>query len=259
MVPIEEIVNSASSADYCLVSYLDSRYNFWTELIKIQVDDGVMDNEATEATWNLIDRPRGILTSDDRAFILGKKSYENDQSARRTRARIRERALHSLIDLYLIRRLEDRDLDQIIDLEDESRGIGLQNGIVSAYYVLYDLLTRKYESNENIDMNVSTFMRQAIEAIDLERGYRSEIHIDIKRDELDSPDEIMDRISEEGLGAVTATEFDYLFTTTDADPARLRSLLSDLFDDQELDIQSIRKEQEALEALREGEVPPHRE
>jgi hypothetical protein len=44
------------------------------------------------------DRPRGILSTDDRAYLAGEKEFDHRSSESHARARIRERVFHSLCD-----------------------------------------------------------------------------------------------------------------------------------------------------------------
>lgn len=59
------------------------------------------------------ERPRGIFTPTDREFITGEKEYDNKQSERDARYRIRERAYNGLLDLKLVFSLDDKDLELV--------------------------------------------------------------------------------------------------------------------------------------------------
>lgn len=60
------------------------------------------------------DRERGILTTDDRDYLTGRKSLQSD-SERNTRKRIRDRVRNSLYDFeYLAAVLEERDVTQLV-------------------------------------------------------------------------------------------------------------------------------------------------
>jgi hypothetical protein len=67
-------------------------------------------------------RPRGILSKTDREYLLGAKSYENEQSEANRRQDIRDRIKNSLKDFKLIwALLEENDRNQVFSsLDDES-------------------------------------------------------------------------------------------------------------------------------------------
>lgn len=60
------------------------------------------------------DRERGILTTDDRDYLAGRKSLQSD-SERNARNRIRNRVRNGLYDFeYLAAELEERDVTQLV-------------------------------------------------------------------------------------------------------------------------------------------------
>jgi hypothetical protein len=63
------------------------------------------------------DRPRGILSSRDREYLLGKADIESQsQAARNIRAAIRERLENAILDFTLLfRHLEPRDRERVFD------------------------------------------------------------------------------------------------------------------------------------------------
>lgn len=68
------------------------------------------------------DRPRGILTKDDRKFLRGEKEYEHVESNANARARIRERIINGFLDFALIEAaLDDRDRERVFDAFDADR------------------------------------------------------------------------------------------------------------------------------------------
>lgn len=65
------------------------------------------------------DRDRGILTTDDRDYLSGRKNLEPG-SERNARRRIRDRVRNSLYDFeYLTEELEDRDVEQVVTANSE--------------------------------------------------------------------------------------------------------------------------------------------
>lgn len=75
-----------------------------------------MVDESSDVENPHLNRERGILTDSDRSYLLGLSDIEpSSQSERNTRARIRKRVQHALIDFtLLVENLEERDLDQIL-------------------------------------------------------------------------------------------------------------------------------------------------
>lgn len=82
----------------------------------------------TESDHTDAERPRGILNTRDREYLLGESDIEpRSQRERERRSDIRERAWNGLLDLQLLaNELEDRDLQQLLpnreatDSSDES-------------------------------------------------------------------------------------------------------------------------------------------
>jgi hypothetical protein len=86
-----------------------------------------------------IDRERGILSANDRAYLLGESDIESKtQSERNVRARIRTRITNALLDWYLIdEQLKDRDRQQIATKIDAQTIEGL-HGLVAFLLDLAD-------------------------------------------------------------------------------------------------------------------------
>ncbi|MFC7046661.1 hypothetical protein ACFQH6_15730 [Halobacteriaceae archaeon GCM10025711] len=62
------------------------------------------------------DRPRGILSRADRAYLLGEAEMTHEQSKRNAEARIRERVTNAVLDFnLLVHRLQRKDRRQIFD------------------------------------------------------------------------------------------------------------------------------------------------
>lgn len=62
------------------------------------------------------ERNRGILTPNDREYLLGKREDIEGAYERRVRKQIRERILNAIIDFWILERcLDDNDLAQIFD------------------------------------------------------------------------------------------------------------------------------------------------
>jgi len=68
------------------------------------------------------DRPRGILTTSDREFLLGRKTDYTEHSKKQKRNRIRRRIRNAILDFtILFEYLDDRDRETVFDPEDDER------------------------------------------------------------------------------------------------------------------------------------------
>lgn len=81
-------------------------------------------------------RPRGILSKTDREYLLGAKSYENEQSEANRRQDIRDRIKNSLKDFKLIwALLEENDRNQVFSSLDEGSVDNSIEAMVSFIYL----------------------------------------------------------------------------------------------------------------------------
>ncbi|GAB3023674.1 hypothetical protein [Natronobiforma cellulositropha] len=82
------------------------------------------------------ERPQGLLTYADRAYLLGETTPATDAAERKKRERIRRRIRNALVDFSLLVHLEWRDLELVFSgLVDEDGGVAdreLYEGIVDA-------------------------------------------------------------------------------------------------------------------------------
>lgn len=201
-----------------------------------------------------LERDRGILTPEDRKFLLGKIDYEHPQSARRRRAKIRERVTNAFLDFDILRYMEERDRDQIFAPEDDEARTQFGIGFASAFIFLYDALVRSWEDYEDVDNNLNNYLEQAIEAVDQSRGYRTEVEMNIEREKLDDPNEIFQRAKQEGIHTLSDAEFELLWSSSEVDAAAFVSFLNQLFedvDDYDLSVMDITKERRAIQQMRE--------
>ncbi len=85
------------------------------------------------------DRPRGILTPADRAYLLGDREYDSEQTARNVRARIRDRIEAATYDFEtLVEGLDERDRRLVFDERfGAESGAGAFDALVSAVAFLY--------------------------------------------------------------------------------------------------------------------------
>ena len=87
------------------------------------------------------DRPRGILTSADRAFLLGHKEYKHKQQYSNRRKDIRERTANAILDFSLLQHLlQDKDRKRIFQNPANEAGIDevqFQESVQSMLYWTY--------------------------------------------------------------------------------------------------------------------------
>lgn len=191
-------------------------------------------------------RDRGILTEEDRKFLLGETEYENPQSARRSRARIRQRVTDALLDFEILRYLEVRDRDQIF--QDQEPDLG--GSFSQAYTFLYDGLLRYWDDYWHVDKNLNIYLEQAIQNTDFTQGYRTEFSMEIERDKLDDPEEIFQRAKEQGFQSLTWPEFEYIWKSNKVNAGEFAQFLSRLFGEN-IDGQNIRYERQKIQEWRE--------
>lgn len=197
-----------------------------------------------------LDRDRGILTVEDRKFLFRQTEYEHPQSARRRRAKIRQRVKNAFLDFVILEYMEARDRDQIFDSDDNRAEMG--SGFASAFLFLYDALVRSREDNEHIDMNLNIYLEQAVEAVDQSRGYRTEFEMSIEREEFEDPNDIFRRAKEEGFHTLTGAELELLWSSPEVDAAAFASFINQLFEDEEdISVSDIQKERRAIQEMKD--------
>lgn len=86
------------------------------------------------------ERNRGILTSNDREYLLGEREDIEGAYERKVRKRIRNRILNAIIDFWILDLcLDDEDLDQIFDPDRGKQSIAQnpkQRGFPPSWYTL---------------------------------------------------------------------------------------------------------------------------
>jgi hypothetical protein len=201
-----------------------------------------------------VDRPRGILSTEDRKFLLGETDYSTSASARRRRQKIRERVTHAMLDFQVLEYLEARDRNQIFAGE-ERRSL-LASGFSGGFFFLYDALARAREDTKHIDMDLEAYLSQVIEHVEKTRGYRATLNLEIQREELSDPEEIFERVKRDGFTSLTAAELDTLWFSDEVDAAAFASFLNqELSGDEDEDIRAldIEKEREWYNKLKDEE------
>jgi succinate dehydrogenase flavin-adding protein (antitoxin of CptAB toxin-antitoxin module) len=80
------------------------------------------DANSDTALAHSAERGRGILTSSDREFLLGRKTDYTDHSKKQKRNRIRRRLRNAILDFtILFDHLEDRDRETVFNPDDDDR------------------------------------------------------------------------------------------------------------------------------------------
>ena len=69
---------------------------------------GLLDEDWSE-------RPRGLLSHDDRLFVAGMKDFEWSQSESNARRRVIERVAHGFVDFSMLRWLEQREAEDVLE------------------------------------------------------------------------------------------------------------------------------------------------
>jgi hypothetical protein len=195
-----------------------------------------------------VDRPRGILSTEDREFLLGEREYSTPAGARRRRQKIRERVTHAMLDFQILQYLEGRDRNQIFAGKDR-RNL-LASGFSGGFLFLYDALARAREDTKHIDMNLEVYLSQAIEHVEKTRGHRATLDLEIQREELSDPEEIFERLKQDGFTSLTAAELDTLWFSDKVDAAAFASFLNqELGSDEDIRVTHIKKERDWYKKL----------
>ena len=106
----------------------------------------------------------GFLTDDDKAFLRGERTYEDRQSVRDKRYRVRERSKRALEEFALLGFLADGDIDSIIsDVAEENQGEELK--------AIYDILC---SFTGELDVEDEVILRRELEKWE-NRVYRAEV------------------------------------------------------------------------------------
>lgn len=134
------------------------------------------------------DRPRGILSPADRAFLRGDVTHESEQSRYDARYRIRERVRNAVLDFsILFEQLEPRDREQIFAPDDDSAPF--VDGVVDALAFLY-------LGADDGDRNCSALVAESIRRAERRRradGFVS-VQVDVERASPEHVERILDRV-----------------------------------------------------------------
>lgn len=120
------------------------------------------------------DRPRGVLSTADRRYLLGMTDMDHEQSRRNAEARIRDRIANGIADFYLVaRRLKRKDRRQVFDKNlDET----------PFRYGLVGILTFAYMGSKESGMNFEHLLEPAIrraEEVYVAERLQSTVDVDV--------------------------------------------------------------------------------
>lgn len=144
------------------------------------------------------ERPRGILTKEDRRFLRGEKDVD-EQTRRDTRYRIRERVKNSLADFsLLVDALSDEDRNTIFESLEDQGFPPVLNALVFFYSGLENV-------GENFEDVLATSIKRAEMLDNPERMIDVSVDIEVNEEEPDV-EVVIDRLT---AGEGTLDDFNY--------------------------------------------------
>jgi hypothetical protein len=157
------------------------------------------------------ERPRGILSPADRAYLRGETTFESDQSERNARARIRERVLAALGDFDLLAdALSERDRELVF-----GKHVG---GDPEAVRSLIATLAVCYRGSEDADLDFGALLEEGVSRAEADRDAAAGVDFEVRREPLDA-----DRLTRKlrRTGSLTLSELSYLREAEDVSLDRL--------------------------------------
>lgn len=157
------------------------------------------------------DRPRGILSPADRAYLRGETTFGSDQSERNARARIRRRLLAAVHDTELLtERLSDRDRELVFEkhLGDDPDGV---RALIATVALLY-------RGVDDAGLSFETVLEEGVSRAEAGRDRAAFVEFDVHREPLDT-----DRLARKlrRSGSLTLSELAYLRERDDVSLDRL--------------------------------------
>ncbi len=148
------------------------------------------------------DRPRGLLSPADRAYLRGEADLGSVQSERNARARIRDRVYQGLLDFeLLVTRLETRDRELIVESRTaRTDGTALFDGMASTVAFLY-------LAAEDAGLAFDTLLQEGINVAEVDRDRAASVQLDLTFHRL-SVDRLQDRLA--AGESLSLTELAYL-------------------------------------------------
>ncbi|WP_135364630.1 hypothetical protein [Halosimplex halophilum] len=157
------------------------------------------------------ERPRGILSPADRAYLRGETTFGSDQSERNARARIRERVLAGLRDFDLLAdALAERDRELVFGkhVGDDPEAV---RSLIAALAVLY-------RGAEEAGLEFGTLLEEGVSRAEADRSVAAGVDFEVRREPLD-PDRLTRKLRR--TGSLTLSELAYLRETDDVSLDRL--------------------------------------
>lgn len=149
------------------------------------------------------ERPRGILSQADRAYLRGETAFDSDQSERNARARIRERVLAGL-----------RDGDLLADaLSERDRELVFEKHVAddpAAVRALIGTLAFCYRGADTAGLDFGALLEEAVSRVEADRNFAAAVEFDLQREPLD-PDRLTRKLRR--TGSLTLSELAYLRET----------------------------------------------
>lgn len=146
------------------------------------------------------DRPRGLLSPADRAYLRGETTFDSDQSERNARSRIRERVLAGLRDFDLLAEaLSERDRQLIF-----GKHVGDDPDAVRS---LIAALAVCYRGTEDAGLDFGTLLEEGVSRAEADRNVAAGVDFEVRREPLDT-----DRLARKlrRTGSLTLSELAYL-------------------------------------------------
>lgn len=113
-----------------------------------------------------------MLSPADRAYLRGETELGSVQSERNTRARIRDRVYHGILDFeLLVTYLQPHDRDLVVD-SSRGEGTALFDGMVSAIAFLY-------RAAADAGLEFETLLREGINVAEAERDRAANVEFDV--------------------------------------------------------------------------------
>ncbi|UTF53207.1 hypothetical protein [Natronosalvus rutilus] len=172
-------------------------------------------------------RPRGILSSADRAFLRGESDLASVQSERNTRARIRERLYQGVRDFeLLVESLSDDDRKLVFEKRfGEIDGTEAFDAMVSAVAFLY-------LAADDTDIEFETLLTEGINLAEARRDRAATVSLDVTYQSL-TVDQLRHKLKRGE--PLSLTEIAYLHDSEEIRRDELAQYFSDVDDVDEID------------------------
>jgi len=165
------------------------------------------------------ERPRGILSAADRAYLRGDAELSSTQAERNARARIRDRVENAVLDFeLLVEGLERRDRELVFEKRFGDRdGTEVFDGLVSTLAFLYAGI-------EDTDLDFDSVLTEGINLAEAENDRAASVDFERTYHALDA--ETLLRELREG-NALSLTEIAFLHANDDVARDELTRYLED--------------------------------